>query len=38
MKIDFAKYSSVRIGGTYEVAVLDERAEFNAFIIGGANN
>ena len=38
MKINFAKYSSVRIGGTFEVQVLDERCEFTGFIIGGANN
>ena len=38
MTIDFAKYSSVRIGGTFEVQVLDERREFSGFIIGGANN
>lgn len=38
MTINFAKYSSIRIGGAFEVEVLDERAEFKGFIIGGANN
>lgn len=38
MIIDFAKYSSVRIGGAFEVKVLDEKHEFSGFIIGGANN
>ena len=38
MKIDFAKYSSVRIGGVFEVQLIDENAEFTGFVIGGANN
>ena len=38
MIIDFAKYSSVRIGSPFEVQVLDEECEFKGFIIGGANN
>lgn len=38
MKIDFSKYSSVRIGGIFDVEVLDEMREFDGVIIGGANN
>lgn len=38
MIIDFARYSSVRIGGTFEVEVLHKKCEFKGFIIGGANN
>lgn len=38
MIIDFAKYSSVRIGKPFEVEVIDEKVEFKGFIIGGANN
>ena len=38
MIIDFAKYSSVRIGSPFEVQILDEECEFKGFIIGGANN
>ena len=38
MIIDFAKYSSVRIGGVFEVQVLDGNAEFTGFVVGGANN
>lgn len=38
MKIDFAKYSSVRIGGVLEVAQVDESVDFRGFVVGGANN
>ena len=38
MTIDFSKYSSVRIGGAFEVQVLDGNAEFTGFVVGGANN
>ncbi len=38
MIIDFAKYSSVRIGGAFEVQIIDENAEFSGFVVGGANN
>lgn len=38
MKIDFKKYSSVKIGTEFEVQVLDSECEFNGFIIGRANN
>ena len=38
MKIDFSKYSSVRIGGIFDVEVLDKMREFDGVIIGGANN
>lgn len=38
MKIDFSKYSSVRIGGIFDVEMLDEMREFDGVIIGGANN
>ncbi|MCX2682610.1 UDP-N-acetylmuramate dehydrogenase [Campylobacter sp. MIT 21-1685] len=38
MKIDFKKYSSVKIGTEFEVEVLDSLCEFDGFIIGGANN
>lgn len=38
MIIDFKKYSSVRIGQTFEIEVLDNVREFDGFIIGGANN
>ncbi|MDA3047852.1 UDP-N-acetylmuramate dehydrogenase [Campylobacter sp. JMF_08 NE1] len=37
-KIDFAKYSSVKIGGVIEIEILDENSEFNGFVVGGANN
>ncbi|AJC85666.1 UDP-N-acetylmuramate dehydrogenase [Campylobacter sp. RM16704] len=38
MIIDFSKYSSVRIGESFEVQVLEELCEFDGFLIGGANN
>lgn len=38
MTIDFAKYSSIRIGSAFEVQVLDEKREFTGFIVGAANN
>ena len=38
MKIDFSKYSSVKIGGVFEVEELDEMGEFDGVMIGGANN
>lgn len=39
-KIDFAKFSSVKIGQIAEVAVLDETnsSEFEGVVIGGGNN
>ncbi|WP_086276674.1 UDP-N-acetylmuramate dehydrogenase [Campylobacter vicugnae] len=38
MKIDFSKYSSVRIGGIFEVEEIEHMMEFDGVIIGGANN
>ena len=38
MIIDFKKYSSVKIGPQKEVKILDEKQDFEGFIIGGANN
>ncbi|EFN2927833.1 UDP-N-acetylmuramate dehydrogenase, partial [Campylobacter lari] len=38
MIIDFSKYSSVRIGESFEIQVLEEPCEFDGFLIGGANN
>ncbi|MCR8679803.1 MULTISPECIES: UDP-N-acetylmuramate dehydrogenase [Campylobacter] len=38
MKIDFSKYSSVKIGGIFEVELIDETSEFDGVMIGGANN
>ena len=38
MIIDFQKYSSVRIGGAFEVEILNEICEFSGLLIGGANN
>jgi len=38
MTIDFKKYSSVRIGGVFELDVLQKPCEFDGFLIGGANN
>ena len=37
MIIDFKKYSSVKIGGEFEVEVLEQIREFDGFLIGGAN-
>ena len=38
-KIDFSKFSSIKIGGVFEVEVLSrDFGEFNGAIIGGANN
>ena len=38
-KIDFSKFSSIKIGGVFKVEVLSEDFdEFNGVIIGGANN
>lgn len=38
MIIDFSRYSSIRIGTSFEVELLDEPCDFDGFIIGGANN
>lgn len=40
MLIDFAKFSSVKIGGVFDVMVLnsDNAKDFDGFVIGGANN
>ncbi len=38
MKIDFSRYSSVKIGGVFEVEVLDSVREFAGVVVGGANN
>lgn len=38
MIIDFSKYSSVRIGQSFEVQVLEELCQFDGILIGGANN
>ena len=37
-KIDFSKYSNIRIGGEFEVEILDEIKSINGVIIGGCNN
>lgn len=38
MIIDFSQYSSVRIGGEFELEILDSIRDFDGFLIGGANN
>lgn len=38
MKIDFSKFSSVKIGGVFDVEMIDEMCEFDGVMIGGANN
>lgn len=38
VKIDFSKYSSVKIGPLVSVEILDENSEFEGVVIGGANN
>lgn len=38
MKIDFAKYSSVKIGPVLEVEQISINKSFNGIVIGGANN
>ena len=38
MIIDFSKYSSVRIGGKFELEILDSVRDFEGVLIGGANN
>lgn len=38
MKIDFSKFSSVKIGGVFDVELIDEIREFGGVMIGGANN
>ncbi|MDR0468328.1 MAG: UDP-N-acetylmuramate dehydrogenase [Campylobacteraceae bacterium] len=40
MKINFSKYSSIKIGPTADVLVIDESVKIdeNVFIVGGANN
>ncbi|AGZ81103.1 UDP-N-acetylmuramate dehydrogenase [Campylobacter fetus] len=38
MKIDFSKLSSVKIGGIFDVEVIDEIRDFDGVLIGGANN
>ncbi|QQF52734.1 UDP-N-acetylmuramate dehydrogenase [Campylobacter fetus subsp. venerealis] len=38
MKIDFSKLSSVKIGGIFNVEIIDEIRDFNGVVIGGANN
>lgn len=40
MLVNFSKYSSVRVGGTFEVEILDENSvlEFDGVVIGGGNN
>lgn len=38
MIIDFAKFSSVKIGGKHDVSVLDRVCEFEGVIIGAGNN
>ena len=38
MIIDFKKYSSVKIGSQFEVEVLEQKCDFDGFLIGGANN
>lgn len=36
--IDFSKFSSVRIGPSCEVEIVDKNSKFNGTMIGGANN
>lgn len=38
MLVDFSKFSSVRVGGIFEVEILDENSEFDGVVIGGGNN
>ena len=38
MIIDFSKYSSVKIGATHDVAVLDEICDFDGVVVGKACN
>lgn len=38
MRVDFSKFSSVKIGAELEVAELDEVCDFDGFIIGNACN
>ncbi len=38
MTIDFKKYSSVKIGPVLEVEILEQKCEFDGFLVGGANN
>lgn len=38
MKIDFSKYSSVKIGGIFDICIIDENVKFDGKIIGKANN
>lgn len=38
MLVDFSKFSSVKIGGIFDVEILDEKQNFDGKIIGGANN
>ena len=38
LKIDFAKYSSIKIGGVLEVEQITASSSFDGIIIGGANN
>lgn len=36
--IDFSKFSSVKIGGVFDVQILHANSDFNGIVIGGANN
>ena len=38
MKIDFKKYSSIKIGGVFDIEIINQKCDFNGIIIGGANN
>lgn len=38
MRIDFAKYSSVKIGGVLDVEQITPNQSFDGIVIGGANN
>lgn len=38
IKIDFSRYSSIKIGKIFDVELIDEICEFSGVIIGGANN
>ncbi len=38
MLINFSKFSSVKIGGIFEVKIIEENSDFKGTIIGGANN
>lgn len=38
LRIDFSKFSSVKIGGVFDAEILGENSDFSGVVIGGANN